>query len=108
MLPSVERLQELGIVRPYDMPVTELFDLYPGGCPRGNVVYPATSPCPAGLAIHLRLLDLRESTVDLRYLHWLEAVSQAKQLLAELRNTIPQQWLLAAIIDRKGAAHRLP
>ena len=72
------------------------------------MVYPATSPCPAGLATHLRLLDLHESTVDLRCLHWLEAVSQAEQLLAELRNTIAQQWLLAAIIDRKGAAHRLP
>lgn len=28
MLPSVERLQEFSIVRPYDMPVTGLFDLY--------------------------------------------------------------------------------
>ena len=76
------------------MPTADPFDPTDGR--EGDVVYlyPAASPCPATLAIHRRLLDLHEATIDLRWLQWLETVSapQAEQLLNELRNTIPQQW----------------
>ena len=76
------------------MPTADPFDPTDGR--EGDVVYiyPAASPCPATLAIHRRLLDLHEATIDLRWLQWLETVSapQARQLLEELRDTIPQQW----------------
>jgi len=76
------------------MPTADPFDPTDGR--EGDVVYlyPATSPCPTTLAIHRRLLDLHEATIDLRWLQWLEtaSTSQAERLLIELRNTIPQQW----------------
>ena len=76
------------------MPTADPFDPTDGR--EGDVVYlyPDTNPCPATLAIHRRLLNLHEATIDLRWLQWLETSSapQAGQLLSELRSTIPQQW----------------
>ena len=76
------------------MPTADPFDPTDGR--EGDVVYlyPDTSPCPPTMAIHRRLLNLHEATLDLRWLQWLETISapQAGQLLRELRSTIPQQW----------------
>ncbi|WP_152553907.1 glycoside hydrolase domain-containing protein [Endozoicomonas elysicola] len=87
------------------MPTADPFDPTDGR--EGDVIYiyPSANQCPKALNIHRRFLDLHEATIDLRWLQWLEHESEenpeAKKLLTEIRDKIPEQWENTAEINNK-------
>nr|MDT0251570.1 hypothetical protein [Endozoicomonas sp.] len=78
------------------MPTADPFDPTDGR--EGDVIYlyPSAGQCQKALDIHHRFIDLHEATIDLRWLQWLESESEksakAKQILSDIRNSIPSQW----------------
>ena len=87
------------------MPTADLFDPTDGR--EGDVayIYPWQGGCPDTISIHSRLLELHEATLDYRWLQWLETQAKedktAKELLKEIKDSIPEDWNDAANITIK-------
>ncbi len=82
------------------MPTADPFDPTDGR--EGDVIYiypwNGTS-CPQAIDIHKKLLALHESTLDLRWLQWLDQIAEkstaARRLRVDIEEQVPTRWSAA-------------
>lgn len=85
------------------MPTADPFDPTDGRENDVIYLYPSEEKCPPVMNIHRRLLDLHETTIDLRWLEWLEEETgrrpEAKTLMRQIKKSIPDDWEDASLLS---------
>ncbi|MDD1783955.1 hypothetical protein LRP49_22505 [Enterovibrio sp. ZSDZ35] len=78
------------------MPTADPYDPTDGREFDVQFFYPTELPCPNEPDIHTDLYEIAQGIVDYRWVLWLEAQAEqrpdARQLLKELRQTVPESW----------------